>query len=1086
MNITQIRKRALKAGVALPALALMGASLATPAFAQVAADDADAPTDASGQPAPANAIIVTGSRIRQPELESTVPVTNFGAEQIYQRSTPNVGEALNELPQMRSTYSQSNPGLGIGVAGLNLLDLRGLGIQRTLVLVNGRRHVPSDIQSTASAVDINTIPTQLVERVDIVTGGNSAVYGSDAIAGVVNFVLKDDYEGLDVRAGIGRPDYGSGTNYFISGVAGTNFSDGRGNIAASIEYSHQNRVFASNVPWRRLSPGFLTVDTDSGEDDGIPDAVFFPDTRSGTIARNGLVAFPQDVANPACGGTNIRGVPFNCDFLFAANGNLVPITAPGRTGTSPYSAYVGGNAETGQEGRQVSVYPYNERYVATLMGHYDFSPALTLFFEGKYANSESIGSNSGPAFDQGNCCTFGDPRAQARLDNPFLNAQARQTITQQLLASGENNGILGAGPLTDGTQDVDGDGIVDPQYNDLADIANGTYRFAFAKSFEDLGIRDEDAKRETYRIVAGLRGDVSKNWSYELSANYGRTNEDIAVLGNVNVQRLMLALDAGVDPATGQITCRAKFDPSAAFASPDVDATGGAATLAGDIAACVPYNPFGAPNNSAAAAYIVSNAGSVGHLEQLDVTGFVSGDTTGFFELPGGPIGIVLGAEYRREDAYFKADDVINSGLTFLNALATFNPAATEVKEAFGELQIPLLRDRPFFEELTANGAVRVSDYNNAAGTVVAYNFGGRWAPVRDITFRANYGRAIRAPNYTETSSPLSQNFAPGFLDPCATARLTSGTTNRQANCQADLGANLTNPAFQNKVAGTYSLEILSGANPLLTAETSDSLTLGAVVQPHWVPGLAITIDYYDIDVSKVIESPSVQDIVNQCYDLPSLNNQFCALFDRFAGPGVGPGQEVPGEILTQSLIQGPVNFAKRQRRGIDVDVSYSHEIAADTGLHGRLYYTHVLKASNFIDPSDPSFEDRILSELGDPKDELVLDLDVTFNNLTLGYGAHYIGPMVHGNYEDYNGLNGEGPQNPDRYDITEYPEVLYHDLRIAYTIPDIGDKHAEIYAGVDNVFDKRPPYDLDALTEGSAIYDVWGRRYYLGVNFGF
>jgi outer membrane receptor protein involved in Fe transport len=253
------------------------------------------------------------------------------------------------------------------------------------------------------------------------------------------------------------------------------------------------------------------------------------------------------------------------------------------------------------------------------------------------------------------------------------------------------------------------------------------------------------------------------------------------------------------------------------------------------------------------------------------------------------------------------------------------------------------------------------------------------------------------------------------------------------------------------------------------------------------VPGLAITADYYDIDVSNVIESPSVQDIVNQCYDLPSLDNQFCALFDRFAGPGIGPDGEKPGEILVQSLIQGPVNFARRQRRGIDVDVSYSHNIAANTALNARLYYTHVLKASNFIDPSNPNFEDRILSELGDPNDEFVFDIDVTLNRaLTLGYRAHYIGPMVHGNWEDYNSLNGEGPQNSDRYDIKEYPEVLYHNFRIAYKLPNLGDRHAEIYAGVDNVLDKHPTYDLDALTEGSAIYDVWGRRWYLGVNFGF
>jgi outer membrane receptor protein involved in Fe transport len=1052
-------------------LALSIVLVAQPVAAQDTQENASTEEASSTDSGPL--IVVTGSRIRRPELVSTIPVTNFGGEEVYKQSEHNLGEALNKLPSLRSTYSQSNPELGIGVAGLNLLDLRGLGARRTLVLVDGRRHVPSDLQVTASAVDINTIPIDLVERVDIVTGGNSAVYGSDAIAGVVNFILKKDYEGFSVRGGMGIPGYGKGENYFLSGIAGKNFADGRGNIAASLEYTRQGRLFASDVPWRHESKGFVTRDTDPSGSDGIPDAVFTRDLRNSTIARTGLVAFPQNIANPACGGTSLTGAPFNCDYIFTAGGSLIPITFVDRSGTSPFSGYIGGNSETGNEGRQISVYPYAERYVANVMGRYEFSDAAEVFFEGKYARSRSIGSNSGPAFNQGQFITFNDPRSQLRLDNPFLSSQARTVITEQLLASGNNNGLLPVfGPLSAG---------------DITAINDGSYRFAIAKSFEDLGIRDESALRETYRIVAGVRGDISPNWNYEVSANYGRTNEAIDILGNVNVQRLMLALDAGINPATGQVACRAQFDPTAAFVSPDVDEDGGAATLANDIAACVPYNPFGLPDNRAAQSYIVSNAGDAGHLSQFDVTAFVSGDTSGFFELPGGPIAVALGAEYRRENAYFKADDVINQGLTFLNSLQTFDPDPFEVKEAFGELNIPILANQPFFEELALSGAARVSDYKGETGTVWAYNVGGRWAPVRDIAFRANYGRAIRAPNYTETDSPLGQNFAPGFQDPCATARLGSGGANRQANCQADLGSNLTNADFQNKVSGNYSLEILSGGNPLLTAETSNSLTIGTVIQPHWVPGLAVTVDYYDIKVKNVIASPTAQQIVNQCYDLPDLNNQFCALFSRFDGPGLGPDGEVPGEILVQSLIQGPVNFAKRQRRGIDVDVSYRHQVNDNTFINSRIYYTHTLKASNFEDPNNPDFENRILSELGDPKNELIFDVDVTVNDITIGYGAHYIGSMYVGNWENYHSLNGEGPLNEDAYDINKYPSVLYHDLRLTWQFGGVeGNRPYEVYVGANNILDKHPPLNASGLTSNSAIYDVWGRRFFIGFGANF
>ena len=438
---------------------------------------------ANGAQDKVGAIVVTGSRIRSPQITSTVPVTAFGGDNIYKSAEHNLGEALNELPALRSTYAQSNPGLGIGVAGLNLLDLRGLGIQRTLVLVDGRRHVPSDLQVTASAVDINTIPTDLVERVDVVTGGNSAVYGSDAIAGVVNFIMKKDFDGLVVRGGAGVPGYGAGANYFASVTGGKNFADGRGNISASFEFTRQDRLFASQVPWRQNSYGFVTTEVDpSGQrSDGIPDRSFFTDIRNSTITRTGLVSFPQSTPNASCGGTNLVGSPYNCDYIFQPDGTLVPVTFDKRSGTAVYSGYIGGNSETGNEGRQVSVYPYSERYVGSVMGHFSFSNSFELFGSAKWAHIRSIGSNSGPAFDQGQYITFNDPRSQFRLDNPFLKAQARQTIVNALLASGNNNGLINIfGPLS---------------ASDLAAIDDGSYRFEFARSFEDLGIRDEDATR---------------------------------------------------------------------------------------------------------------------------------------------------------------------------------------------------------------------------------------------------------------------------------------------------------------------------------------------------------------------------------------------------------------------------------------------------------------------------------------------------------------------------------------------------------------------------------------------------------------
>src|SRR4051812_39519534 len=191
------------------------------------------------------AIVITGSRIRRPNLESTVPITSVGGEEFFETSQVSVGDVLNDLPALRSTFSQANSTRFLGTAGLNLLDLRGLGTQRTLVLVNGRRHVGGDILNNAVSVDTNTIPTDLIERVDVVTGGNSAVYGSDAIAGVVNFILKKDYEGLQVRGQGGISDEGDAGNYYASVLWGTNFMEDRGNVAINFEYAKQDAWFAS-------------------------------------------------------------------------------------------------------------------------------------------------------------------------------------------------------------------------------------------------------------------------------------------------------------------------------------------------------------------------------------------------------------------------------------------------------------------------------------------------------------------------------------------------------------------------------------------------------------------------------------------------------------------------------------------------------------------------------------------------------------------------------------------------------------------------------------------------------------------------
>ena len=1037
-------------------------------------------------------IVVTGSRICRPNLESVVPVTSIQGEQFFQTGQTSVGDALNDLPQLRSTFAQQNPGLGIGIAGLNLLDLRGLGTVRTLTLVNGRRHVGADILNNAVSPDINTIPNDLIDRVDIVTGGNSAVYGSDAIAGVVNFILKRDFDGAQVRVQGADSEANYGANYIASAMWGKNFNGGKGNITLDAEYAHQDRVFASDIPFLRRNNTFLVVDVDPAGlpngSDGIPDRAFFRNVSSASINPNGLVPITQPASNPLCGvglgatnggASTTGGLPYNCTFIFTPDGRLVQQTGA-RVGTGIIGSIVGGNGQTGREGQTVSVLPKQDRINLSLLGHYTVSDAFEPFIEANWSRIHTRGNNAGPSFIQG---TFGqfDVRERVRLDNPFLNAADRTTIANAILASGCNTSLTASCAAARST--FGGQGVGGPlNAADIAAINAGTYRFVDARNLLDASIRDEDFVRKTYRVVAGARGTFNDDWSYEISANYGKFHQTDETFGFLNRQRFLLALDAGRNPATGQIQCRSQFDPAAA-----TPFAGQNANLAADIAACVPYDPFGSgANNAAAVNYFSYNSHTTASMSQLDFLGFVNGDSSQLFSLPGGPVGFVLGAEYRREKANYTDDPFVESGATNAVVIGDFNPPTFAVKEAFGELNVPILKDIPFFHELTATGAARVSDYKGSVGTVWTYNFGGEWAPVRDIRFRGNYGKAVRAPNVSETGFPVVANFAPGFNDPCSSNNIGSNP-NRLPNCTADLGGLLA--GLPNV---TQSLPILSGSNPNLKPEVSHSLTLGGVLQPRFIPGFSLSVDYYNIKVDNVIVSLSAQAIVNGCYDQPSLNNPLCGLFTRFRGPGTGPLGELPGQILGNSLISAGQNFAKRVRRGIDTQIGYRARLAPRVVLDTNLLWVHTLQSSNFENPSLPNFENRILSEIGDPKDEARLDADLKVGNVTFGYRVHYIGRMINSlaAYEDFEPLPsactaaGCPPNNADFADIEWSPAVTYQDLRFQWdTGPVFMAKNVQFYVGVNNIFNKVPPLGVTGLGSGTAIYDIRGRNYYGGIK---
>jgi outer membrane receptor protein involved in Fe transport len=1066
-----MRKLTLLGSSALRSVALIGfaAALTSPAFAQETAEEQDPAATLEGEvevesgedATQGEEILVTGSRIRRPNLDSTVPITSVGGEEFFETGNVSVGDALNDLPALRSTLGQSNSTQFLGTAGLNLLDLRGLGTQRTLVLVNGRRHVPGDILYNANSPDVNTIPTDMIERVDVVTGGNSAIYGSDAIAGVVNFIMKRDFDGIQLRGQGGISKYGDAGAYYTSLLAGKNFSDGRGNVAINLEYARQNDYYGSRRPNLRQTNGFVTVDTDGvacdasglpkgcvpNGSDGNPDAVFFEDIRSALYSNAGTFLTYL--------GATVGGGAAYSPFIFQPNGNLAPQTGT-RVGRAPFGSYIGGNGDNFRSGTQFGLSPKLDRYSANLIAHYTISDSFEPFVEAKYSRTDSLGNASGPFFTGASGSTREILRSRS---NPFVTPQARGIIEDY---------------YGDIYSDLNGNSI--REYYEGEYGANGIpdaeeFGFTILRNVVELGNREEQGRRETYRMVAGVRGEFNDDWNYELSVNYGRHDEHTDIRGNVNLQRYLLAIDAVVNPANGQIVCRSQIDPAArrAYDSPNVNAAFAAAQLANDVATCVPVNLLGEGNiTDAARNYLLTDSQAEARLTQFVVNGFVSGDSSSWFELPGGPIGFALGAEYRRETAYYDQDEFTQSGLSFYNAIPEWDSAAFEVKEVFGELRFPLLRDTPFFEELTITAAGRVSDYKGQTGTVYAYNAGVDWAPIRDIRFRGNYSRAVRAPNLSDLSFPLSQNFSL-VADPCAVDN--RNTALRQANC---LAAGV--PADFNFFYDS-SLSFQSGGNPALREETSDSFTLGAVIQPRFLPGFSLSVDYYDITVNNVITALSAQSVLNACYDQASIENQFCDQFQRFAGPGTGPSGEEPGQILEGSLQVIPLNFAKLKVRGIDAEASYRTDIPGLGNASARLIYTRALENSSFLNPINPGLGNTALQELGNPRDSFNLDLNLKSGAVTFGYELRYIGRMTNGAYENYFSYQGRPPQNADAFDRRFHPSVTYHDARIGL---DAG-KDFNFYMGVDNIFNKNPPNGLSGIGDGSGIYTNRGRFFYAG-----
>ena len=478
-----------------PLFACVGLALAFAPPASLAQQEDESPIEE---------VVVTGSRIRQTGQGFANPVTTFSAEALAESGKTSLADFLAQSPALLGSLTGdltagSNP--GFGEVGLNLLDLRHLGVDRTLVLVDGRRHV-SGLAGSA-AVDIDAIPTDLLEAVDVLTGGASAIYGADGVSGVVNFRLKKDFEGITFRGQAGRSGQGDGGNKFAALTAGMNFAEDRGNVAIAYEYNKNDRVFDQDRSYLRPVARFdlFQNQDDLGDDPNLPDNVPYNDVRYADSSPTGAVDVDFDFSSDFEGG----GAVYDRGFLLENSGG-----------------YTQGGSSTRIDGYQGDLFPESERHLINLLGHFDINDSLTVSTELKYARTRAF-SVAQPSFD---FYLFQTP------DNPFMPQVIRDAI------------VPGAAI----------DWFEDPAAPDGVIVTRDNF---------DLGTNGEDSTRTTTRGVIALNGTVSDHLRYEASYVYGETRSRIVEVNNRFEDRWLAAIDVVADPGTGQPVCRSSLDPDA-------------------------------------------------------------------------------------------------------------------------------------------------------------------------------------------------------------------------------------------------------------------------------------------------------------------------------------------------------------------------------------------------------------------------------------------------------------------------------------------------------------------------------------------
>ena len=931
-------------------------------------------------------VTVTGSRIKRPNLESASPVTVVGTEEIKYQGTSTIESTLNRLPQFTADSNENGSNGNDGTARLNL---RGLGSNRVLVLVDGQRMLPVE------TADVNFIPSSLVERVDVVTGGASAVYGSDAVAGVVNFVMKKDLEGLRIdaqygianhknenayvqnlldNAGFDRPDSQrwDGARTDVNLALGFNSPDGNGNVTFYVGRRELDPVTQDS---RDYSACGLNLTGTGGSD-----------LVCGGSSNNQWGLFTM-LSGPNLGQTfnNVKEgaptwVPYDNSFLY----NYAP------------SNYIQRQAK---------------RTTAGAFAHYDYNEHAQVYASLMFMDDHTFSQAAPSAYFQGTVYPI-------NCDNPLMSAQQAALLCGAQAGTATNiNTFIG-------------------------------YRFG-----GEGGPRRDDIRHTDYRTNLGVRGDIAEGWTYDISALYSQITRAESYKNDLDLlkgARALQVVDVGGVP-----TCRSVID--------------------GTDPNCVPANVFQAFGiSSDAYGYIFTPTYTRGLQKEQVVNAVVNGDLDRYgIALPTAAqaVALAVGLEHRTEDLAFEADAVAQQKGTKENF------GSFKVDEAFVELDVPLVDEKPGIHSLRLNAGYRYSDYSIEGGTgftADTYKAELQYAPIQAIKFRGSYNRAVRAPNISELFAAQALGNVSG-QDPCSgpTPAASLAACQQSGVTPAQYGLIIPCPAD--------TCVTLGGGNLELEPETADTKTFGIVIAPESIPGFSFSADYFDIQVDGYIGAVDSTTVINQC--LQNSDPFFCDLFHRDPVTGVLFGNE--GYIVATSQNTGYLATS-----GIDFTSTYRLPL----GELGALDFDFVgtkLEAREVEQlPGLGSYDCKGLfgPVCGQPSPSWRHNLRTTWS-VGGGKGAVSLNWRYFGGTKLTSNTENEFLAGDPVEINAEIGSYSYFDLFGSWKLGE----ETEVRLGINNLLDKSPPAIaaglLTSFGNGNTypgVYDPMGRLLFAGVTFGF